>query len=382
MINFARSLYLHFPHCAHLCNYCDFFKSVSPDLGRDKNAFQKFLIETESIHQKLMDEYFYQFSHLETLYLGGGTPSLWGSSGAAFLNNFFHERNMTFSKGNFEGTIEINPKAWTEEGLLAFRDLGINRASVGIQSLNPNFLKILDRFHDVTEVYSTLDIVKKIGLNFSVDFMIGLPYSKDYARNILAELETILTYDPPHISLYILTTKSNYIHKNHLPNDEEIAREYLLVSEFLIEKGYLHYEVSNFCKPNFHSRHNMAYWEHQSVMALGPSATGFLAEKRLRYKWKPHSHQYEIEILNEDEFFLEKLYMNFRSHKGLSREFLREVPLDIRKNSSREKIHNSLIQKLDQFSDRNLILRKDPWVLNSNGYLILDSLVSELTALY
>ena len=198
--------------------------------------------------------------------------------------------------------------------------------------------------------------------------MLGLPFSEKFNRDIEKELREILTYNPDHISLYILTTKSNYVHKDHLPDDEFVEREYLLVAKILSEFGYIHYEVSNFAKPNKMSKHNLRYWQMKSVGALGPSATGFLANARNRYKWRVNSAEYTEEILSDNEVFLEKIYMNLRHSGGLKLDIFN----DEIKNNKLENLAKICIKR-DQ---ANII--DGTIVLTSKGYLILDFLMDEL----
>lgn len=361
-----NSIYLHFPFCRHLCNYCDFHKKVPKSDGEVRD-FESLLTSMFDRNDQLLKENNLSISEIDTFYIGGGTPSLWGEPGARFLKESLKARNWVLSK-NGEHTLEVNPGSWTEDGLRAWQDFGMNRFSLGIQSLNPNMLKILDRVHNIDDVFDTLKQFQKMSVSFSVDFMLGLPRSHEYKRDIISELEEILSYGPEHISLYILTTKDNYRFKDDLPDDEFIEDEYLKVANFLIAKGFSHYEVSNFAKENKFSKHNIKYWKMESVLALGPSATGFIASSNFRYKWKVNSSDFQEEILTPDEIFLEKIYMNLRTNIGLS--------LSIFPNSSQNEILNSLAVK---WQERGIATVKNEHViLNSKGFLILDFLMDDL----
>ncbi len=360
-----KSLYLHYPFCKNLCNYCDFYKGLPTQ--ELENSYDQLLIKMFKEHDQLLKDQGYVFDQLETIYIGGGTPSLWGTRGAKLLENEFNSRGISLTD-NCEFTLEVNPGDWTTESLRAWRDLGVNRYSVGIQSLNSTFLKILDRTHSIDEVFNTLDYFSREKENYSVDFILGLPYSSQYKRNVLEELDEILRYSPSHISLYILTVKDNYKHFAELPDDEYIEREYLEVADFLKSKGFEHYEVSNFSKPNKESIHNKKYWKMDSVAAIGPSATGYLADSRFRYKWKTKDVKLEIEKLNDKEFLIEDLYMNLRIRDGLS---------------------------LNYFNDQEFYQIGKKWVehnwaeiidgricLTSKGFLVLDTLMDNLFIQY
>ncbi len=362
-MNKLKSLYIHFPFCRHLCNYCDFFKSVPSDLSSSRLKFQDSFSEMFLLQKKLMSKYQYVWDKLDTIYIGGGTPSLWGEDGANFLSNFLKNENLELNE-RYEFTLEVNPGSWDESSLLAWKRAGVNRFSLGIQSLDERFIKLLDRVHNLQDVHDTLLQFKKMQMNFSVDFMLGLPHSEKLRRDVISELEKILSYSPKHISLYILTTKSNYIHNDKLPSEEWIEKEYLTVSEFLRDKGFVHYEVSNFALKGFESLHNFKYWESQSTGAIGPSATGLLSEVNIRYKWKPHQIAFETEQLTEENFLLEKIYMALRTDRGF--DFV-----NFPKDKIEKILHNWSVQGVGTMD-------KSHFVLNPRGYLILDSLMDQL----
>lgn len=320
-------------------------------------------------NQELFESHSLEMKSLETLYIGGGTPSLWGERGASFLNECFKDYGISLS-GEGEFTLEVNPGSWTREGIKEWQNFGINRFSLGIQSLRGDYLKLLDRVHSVEDVFETLEYFKKIQASFSVDFMLGLPWSHEKERNILEELEEILAYGPEHLSLYILTAKGGYPHKEFLPDEVFIESEYLKVAKHLKNQGYSHYEVSNFSKPGKESLHNKRYWQSRSVASLGPSAVGFLATEQLRYKWKVTKAEYEEELLSEESFKLEKLYMGLRIDEGIfikdhfsPREAERLEPL----------LHNWCKEGFSVFDRDN-----DHLKLTSHGFLILDGLMQQL----
>lgn len=362
-MNKLKSLYIHFPYCRHLCNYCDFFKSVPVNLDESRIEFHEKFIKMFSLHQSLMKDYSYEWSPLETIYIGGGTPSLWGEIGAKFFKDFCQKQGLFFSP-HVEFTLEVNPGSWDDCSLNGWQQAGVNRFSLGVQSLDERLIKLLDRVHNLQDVYDTLKKFNEMKANFSVDFMLGLPESEKYKRDVVAELKEILTYSPKHISLYILTTKSNYIHKDKLPSEEWIENEFLQVSTFLIANGFEHYEVSNFAVKGFESRHNLKYWDSSSTGAIGPSATGLFSEAKVRYKWKPHQLDFEIENLSEDSFVLEKVYMALRTDRGFD---FSDFPIE-------------KIEKVFRVWDENCYGKRSgtQYVLNARGYLLLDSLMNQL----
>ncbi len=368
--NAIKSLYIHFPFCRHLCNYCDFFKSI-PKGEDDLTQFELQFKDSWDHHQNFLHDKDYQMDQLDTLYIGGGTPSLWGERGSLFLKNLFHNENLSLVSGG-EFTLEVNPGSWRENDLKAWQSFGINRFSLGIQSLDQRFLKILDRVHNLQDVHDTLTFFSNNEFNFSVDLMMGLPFSEDYKRDIEKELEVILSYSPMHISLYILTIKDNYCHYDHMPAEEFVQEEYFKVVNLLKKRGFEHYEVSNFAKPGFESVHNLKYWNRNSVAALGPSATGFLKEDEIRYKWKPYRPDFDLENLTTREAELENLYLGLRLHSGVTIEELLE------KVGSQEK----LMAKIETWESSGLCTMTNGILkLTSAGFLIMDTILQDILKL-
>jgi len=268
--------------------------------------------------------------------------------------------------GTHETTLEIDPGAWDHAGLSAWKGLGVNRFSVGTQALDPRFLRVLDRAHEREETVRLLEALK--GENFSVDFLLGAPHSAEWRRDVLQELEGLLAYGPSHVSLYILNPAGGYKLKSFLPDDEWSAREYLAVSAFLRERGFRHYEVSNFALPGREARHNLRYWMGESVAALGPTGTGYFAEgvTAWRYKWKPSRAEIEAEPLSAKEVLLERVYLRLRlDHPFTPTELL---PLDA----------EAFLALLRRWQERGLAEGDKSWKLTPQGWVILDSLMDEL----
>ncbi len=367
----VNSLYLHFPFCKHLCNYCDFFKTLKEDGDGQVDDFNHFLESSLKQHNQLFQEYHYKWSPLKTLYIGGGTPSLWGASGPLFLKNWI-SRELAGLDEDVEFTLEINPGGWVSDDIKSWLEIGVNRISFGMQSYRDVFLNHLDRVHRVGEVNKTFQYLKDLEINYSVDLMLGLPFSKRDGRDIIGELEDVLKWDPPHLSVYILTTKNEYIRAKNLPSEEWIEKEYLDVAAYLTERGYLHYEVSNFAKPGFESKHNLKYWSAQSVAAIGPSASGFLFEESLRYKWKNKSVQYELEKLTREQLSLEKFYLSLRTSGGINGEdYFKGEELAFFEELKKEWESLGLLEKGEG----------SRLILNSKGMLQMDSLINKVMRL-
>jgi len=367
-MNKISSVYIHFPHCLHLCNYCDFFKNISNDLEKDIGLHEESLNNSLLLIQKKTKEFNYSFEQLQTLYIGGGTPSLWGKSGALYLLNFVKNNFGGFAQ-DYEFTLEVNPKAWSKEILEKYMEYGVNRFSIGVQSLNPKFLKILDRYHDLEDVIELLEFLNGKNANFSVDLMLGLPYSIELERNLSDEIQELISFNPSHFSVYILTVRENYKHWEKLPSEEEIEREYLAMTETLARHGYHQYEVSNFSKVGFESKHNLKYWTPETVLALGPSATGYLSEVNYRFKWNRDAKSIEEEFLTDSQVLLEKIYLRLRTKAGLAKSDL----------LFSDEIFIKLILKWKDLGYLNMIdSTKERIILNAKGYLMLDSIMNDL----
>jgi oxygen-independent coproporphyrinogen-3 oxidase len=242
--------------------------------------------------------------------------------------------------------------------------LGINRYSVGTQALDPHYLKVLDRAHDREETFKLLERLK--GKNFSVDFLLGAPQVGS-ERNVIAELEELLSYGPKHLSLYILQPAAGYKLKTSIPDDESTSQEYLRVSQFLSRNGFHHYEVSNFALPGFEARHNLKYWMGESVAALGPTGTGYFAlskEQAYRYKWKPSRAEIEPEELAKSELDLERTYLRLRLSKPFKAS---EITCD--------KAFEELLQ---DWESKGLVHKiSDSWRMTPQAWVVLDSLMGE-----
>lgn len=289
-----KSFYLHVPYCLHLCNYCDFYKKPF------KKSFKDYEEYLQSTWELSLSEHGDKLQPLKTLYLGGGTPSLWTPD---FFEQFFLPK-ISF-ESNYEWTMEIDPYNLDLSNIQRWMDIGVNRLSFGIQSLNNKALKILDRQHSREDVIQVLHWLKDKNVNYSVDFLIGIPIERD----ILSELKEVLFFNPSNISTYILTVPQSYTHYKFLPEDQLIVEEYLATKTYLESKNFLHYEVSNYGR--ILSQHNQVYWNQESYLAMGPSASGYCSVLKKRYKWLPNK-TIEQDLLTEEAFILESFYLGLR----------------------------------------------------------------------
>jgi oxygen-independent coproporphyrinogen-3 oxidase len=335
-------------------------------------AFEKKLEHQFRLHEEYLTLKGFRLSPLHTFYIGGGTPSLWGKRGVEFIHDLF-QKNIISLRNENEFTIEVDPDAWSESEIEKWIDLGVNRFSIGVQAFSDKFMQIMDRTHSLADVKKTLDFFSQRNLNFSVDLMIGLPHSED--RDLSSELSELIKYHPNHFSVYILKTRKNYPLKVQLPSDDLIRDEYLKVCNILKSFGYEQYEVSNFARDGFFSKHNMNYWHYQSVAGIGPNATGLLVSDEgnvaTRYQWKSVGQGVSEEVLRGTSLIIEKLFLGLRFKHGFN-------PYELFRRESDALILNQLFLDWKEKGYLAEKSKKDELYLTSLGYLMCDSLIDDI----
>jgi oxygen-independent coproporphyrinogen-3 oxidase len=329
-------LYVHVPFCQTKCGYCDFYSITDEALITDWLAA---LAQESAFYQD-------RFRVFDTLYLGGGTPSILDVGQLGHLLETMR-RHFSFSPDT-EVTLEANPDDLHPEKIAAYKDLGINRLSVGVQSFNNRELTFLGRRHAARQTLEALEAARAAGFtNLSLDFIYGLPGQtlEDWKRT----LEQALSFYPEHLSCYQLTYepgtplgRRKAQGRVTAATEEEERDFFLFTSRFLEERGFLHYEISNFARINaaseepYYSRHNRKYWRHVPYLGLGPGAHSFHNGKR----WWNHSSvkrycQFlaqgsppieDSEILSAEQIRLEALYLGLRTKDGVSLGLLRQSP--------------------------------------------------------
>jgi len=269
-----RSVYVHAPFCARRCFYCDFaVKVASADCDAWLSALRAEVRALEREGTFLLDE------TLDTLYVGGGTPSLLGPTAMEGLGSVLREKRLRHA--GLEWTAEANPESFTRDVATGWRRAGVNRISLGIQSFHAPSLKWMGRLHEADGARSAVRIGRAAGFtNLSVDLIFGLPdhLERDWER----DLDHTLSLDPDHVSLYGLSVepatrlgRAVAERRETLPSEGRYEQEYLLAVDRLTEAGYEVYEVSNFARPGFASRHNSVYWSGEPYVGLGNGAHSY-----------------------------------------------------------------------------------------------------------
>jgi oxygen-independent coproporphyrinogen-3 oxidase len=269
-------IYFHIPFCKQACNYCDFHFATTL---RQKQP----LIEALSMELHLRKNYL-KDSAVSTVYFGGGTPSILDREEIELLLK--EVRTLYSVSADAEITLEANPDDLSTAKLEAWKQIGINRLSIGIQSFRQADLEYMNRSHNEEEAVEAVERARKAGFeNISIDLIYGLPFSSDDQWQ--SNLEQALALNVPHISAYGLTiepqTNFGYLHRKgklkELP-DEVVNRQFELLITALNNAGYEHYEISNFAKPGRYSKHNSSYWKGTPYLGIGPSAHGFNGKER------------------------------------------------------------------------------------------------------
>ena len=270
-------IYIHIPFCKTKCMYCDFYSIT--DREKDADGFVSALCN--EISHSSLDEYPWIF---DTLFIGGGTPSLLNGNQLEFILTTLSKK-VSFSY-LIEKTIEINPGEASLEKLTDFYSLGINRVSMGVQSLDKELLAFLTRSHSVKKVFETFDHIRTAGFeNINCDIIYGIPgQTLDIWKR---DMNRIIKLNPGHISAYSLTVEKGtelfqMVNSNEvtMPSNSESADWFTLTRSFLSNHQYIPYEISNFSKPGKECRHNLHYWNIDPYIGFGPSAHSFDGNRR------------------------------------------------------------------------------------------------------
>lgn len=309
-----KGLYVHIPFCGAICHYCDFAKRV-PKNDQMVDDYLTALI-------KEIGTYDHHFDQIDTIYIGGGTPSL--------LTPLQLEKLLgaLSSIKPIEYTIEINPESYTKEKGLVLKRLGVNRVSLGVQTFNENLLVYLNRKHTNQDVYNTIQHLKSMGIPYiSIDLIYAIPGQTmdDLARD-LAEIKKL---DITHVSLYSLILEDKtyfyhqYVHGKFKPAEEDLEADmYELIMNELNHQGYTQYEISNYAKHHHTSKHNIIYWSLDEYIGVGLGAHGFIQgyrtyNERALPKYLDHFQKEKI-FQTEDMLRQDYLIFGLRKIEGIS----------------------------------------------------------------
>jgi len=268
-------IYIHIPFCKQKCSYCDFVSFANKE-----EYIQEYI---ESLKKEILT-YANNNYEVDTIYIGGGTPSFIDSKNITQILELVKEKFNI--KDNAEITIEVNPGTVNEEKLQDYMKAGINRLSIGLQSTNDTILKNIGRIHTYKDFLNTYNVARKVGIkNINIDLMLALPNQN--LEDLIDSVDKIISIEPEHISVYSLILEEGTLmeklaqeNKLKLPPEELERKMYWTVKEKLENNGYIHYEISNFSKKGFESKHNMNCWNQKEYIGFGVAAHSYISNKR------------------------------------------------------------------------------------------------------
>ncbi len=372
----TAGIYIHIPFCAIKCNYCDFYS-----ITESESLIPRFITAIcKEIEHCSTDTSKWEF---DTIFIGGGTPSL---IKAREIEKILLSIDNKFSLGNIkELTLEANPGEIPINRLNELKILGINRLSIGVQSMQKNLLKFLTRAHSQKDVYEVFNNARSIGFeNINCDLIYSIPGQTK--KMWIDDLETIIKLDPDHISAYTLTVEKGTdlfkMVKNKMvimPSENQTGNWFIDTHELLQFNGYSPYEISNFSKPGLQCMHNLHYWEIDPYLSFGPSAHSFDGSKRWNNVRSLNQYLESIESYKTPISKIEKLskidkineYIGFglRMNKGVT---LKKIP-----ETYRLEFQNNLIQIRKKYKD--CFLKNDSSLsLSKKGMLYSDNIIPEL----
>ena len=388
--NKELGLYIHIPFCHTKCTYCDFNTYSGLE-----NLIDNF---SDSIYKEINFWGITEFYIVDTIFIGGGTPSYIDTEIIENIINKISD-NFLLSK-NPEITLEINPEDVTKTKALEWEKIGINRCSLGVQSLVNSELKILNRRHDSEKAMEAINILSKIFNNISVDLIYGLPLqTKD---SYIETLKKIISQDINHISCYSLQVEKGTVldqqvntNKINVANDDLSAEMYKMTQKILLENDFENYEISNWSKENKLSQHNLKYWTMKPYIGIGPGSHSYIDNKRFSIIKSPKKYvdffkkplknissiREKILYLRENDFLdvyenqlreneiLEFLMLNLRLKDGINiNKFKKRFDLDF---------EDLYLNKLDYFIKENIIFKKeDSYILSEKGKLFANEVAN------
>jgi len=368
-------IYIHIPFCRKACHYCNFHFSTS--LGKAETVVNSIIKEIGFRSSEMKEE-------VQTIYFGGGTPSILAT---VAIENMLDAIKTNYSvSSNPEITLEANPDDITAEKAMAWKQMGINRFSIGVQSFADENLRWMNRAHDAKQSIQCIQIIRDVGFeNFSIDLIYGTPGQTQ--EGWIKDLEKAIELKIPHLSCYALTVEEGTaLHhligsgkKEKISADEQAERFEALVQLSSLA-GYSHYEISNLALPGKESKHNSAYWEGKPYLGFGPSAHSFSGTKR---SWNIADNlQYiqsieagilpaEEEILRESDQLNEYIMTSLRSIKGMQKE-------TIKTRWGMEKLE-IISKEIEPFIDAGKIMAtENAWILSGEGRFFADGIASAL----
>lgn len=359
-----KGVYIHIPFCLSKCPYCDFYSMRGSEEKKDLylDALTKEILSRDNIFA-------------DTIYLGGGTPSVFGSGR---LSRLIENAKKQFHFSEGEITVEINPSSCDEMLIKALSECGVNRISMGLQSAVDEERKMLGRHSETEKVKESVNLCKKYGIeNISLDVMLGVPGQT--MESLRKTLDFVINSEVKHISAYILKIEENTLFFRRrdslsLPDEDTVCDMYEFTCRYLEENGFSQYEISNFSKKGYESKHNLKYWNSEEYLGLGPAAHSYLNGKRFyhtrnfeEYLEKPAEYIPDGDGGSFEEFAMLKL----RLTEGVTKKEIAEKFC--------EKKFDELLKKSDRFIKMKLMNSDGEFLsFTKQGFLLSNTILSEI----
>lgn len=310
----TKSVYIHIPFCEYICNYCSFCKQYY-----NKDVVSRYL---ESLEKEINT--LYKGEKLETIYIGGGTPSCLDLDD---LNKLFKIIKRFKLEKKYEFTMEVNPENIDLDKLILMKNNNVNRISIGIESTNNDILKYLNRKYDYEMILEKIKLIKKVGFeNINVDLMYAI--KNETFNDLEKDIDNLIKLDINHISTYSLMIEPNTVFSINKEKNIDEELDYLMYQKIcnkLKENGFIHYEVSNFSKVGFESRHNLVYWHNKEYYGFGLGASGYI--NKVRYDNTKSMNNYlkgnyilNKEYLSDKDIISYELILGFRLINGINKK--------------------------------------------------------------
>lgn len=354
-------IYIHWPYCLSKCPYCDFFSQIKKDVEQE-TIIKEYLEDLDFYAEKTGDRV------VESIFFGGGTPSLIKPNLIEKLINHIHQKWKC--KKDIEISLEANPNTDRKNLFSDLRQAGINRLSLGVQALNDKDLKFLGRTHNLAQAYTAIDEVLQNFDNQSMDLIYARP--KQTLTAWQEEIKQAVQFGFKHLSLYQLTIEEGtvFYKKQVEAAEEDIAREmYLFTNQYLSENNYPQYEVSNYARSGFQSRHNLLYWQGDDYLGIGKSAHGRL---KIGNKFYALTHRRQEEEISARDRAEELIIMGLRLNEGIDKEkFYNVCEINLADFINQKNLNALKAEKLIEETQTHLLATDE-------GRLVLNKLIEDL----
>lgn len=353
----SKAAYIHIPFCRRRCYYCDFAITVTGDRALENNSTM--VVDYVNYLQQEIKSIPANNSSLQTIFFGGGTPSLLP---VAKLEEILTTVAQNLGIANdAEISMEIDPGTFSKQQLQEYLNLGVNRFSLGVQTFDEELLKVCGRSHDREDIFTAIELISQLNVdNWSLDLITGLPHQT--LEQVESSLATAIAIAPKHLSCYDLVLepvtafgKQYDPGEQPLPTEETSAAMYALTQQMLTNSGYEHYEISNYAQPGYQCRHNKVYWQNESYYGFGMSAASYVNGKRYTrprtrkeyYSWVINGAEIAVEETSKCDRLLETLMLGLRLAEGVS---LSQISQEFG-----EQTINQILSTLQSYQQQNLI---------------------------